>query len=484
MEAKTIVEVNDLVLSFSGNTILDGITFSLYPNEIHVLLGQNGTGKSSIVKILAGQLVPDSGTVLIDGVPLNNSTTRANIHVIYQNISLFPNLTVIENVFFEEPGLFHFGRYSAESYRKLAAELDIDIDPFSYVSDLSSSEKRLVEFMRAIIRKPRILILDEITAFFSINESDKVKNILRLLKGKGTSILYLTHKLQEALEIADRISVIFDKKIVNSLPAESIEEHSIIQMMTGKSYKERYPKIAFPQGEPLLTVQSLTAAVLNDVNFTLHRGEVLGITGIGGAGKTLLGKALIGALPLKSGYVFHELSGSIINSVQQAIRLGIGYISETPFGNIIPEFNAHMNISLPNLPRISPLFIIRHKLENSLQNRLIKKMHLSRRATDKPSKFCSGGEQQKITLSKWLFNNCDIMIIDEPTLYVDIPSKIEVYNLFNTLASQGKGVILLTSDFSEACGMCDRVLVLKRGQIVCEFSRQEASEAAILNCFL
>jgi len=487
MSSKKTIEVSGLHLSYNDNVVLDGLDFDLLENEVHVILGQNATGKSSLVKILSGKLPPDSGNVVVNGRQLYKQPSRSNVkglHVIYQGIYLFPNLTVMENVFFDKQGIFiQNKKHALEEYEKLSGEMDVSIPPDALVSQLSACEKRLVEIMKAYANNPYILILDEVTAFISNNEITKVNKALKKLKKAGSSILYITHKLNDALEIADRISIIYDNRIIKTFPASSETEDSMIKLMTGRSYKERYPKISFPQGGALLSANNITNSVLKGIDFTLHRGEILGITGIGGSGKSMLGRALVGRIPLDDGYVFHEPSGSVITSIAQANKLGVGYLSEEITNNIVPYFNAPKNISLPDLNRISPAFIIESGLEKQLGMLFMNRMHFPQSSTFSPTKYCSGGQQQVIALSKWLFKDCDILIIDEPTQYVDIPSKVGVYNIFNAFVSQNKGMILLTSDLSEACGMCDRTLVLNNGRIVGEFSRKEVNEEKIVESF-
>jgi len=483
MSKECALEIKKLSISFFDNTILEDFDFSLRNGEIHALLGQNATGKSTLVKILAGILEPPSGEIVVNGTAFSSlnikSAKKLGIYAINQSIQLIRNLTAQENVFLQTVGMIYSPRKTKKKFDALKKELHIEVDGQKEASELSAGEKRLVELMRAYVFNPKILILDEPAAYFSFVESDNMHRIIKMMQAKGTSILYITHKIKDALAISDRISVLFDGRITTTFSPGSCKDTDIITMMTGKSHKNRFPKICHITGSELLSAHNLTSDILKDISFSLHEGEILGITGISGSGKTLLARALVGAYNA-DGEVFYHPGGQIIKSEHAASKCGIGYIAEEASQNNIPMFMARMNITLADLGRMCAHGFIRLDSEKDLENRYFHDMNIRNYADDRDTGQYSGGEQQKISLARQFFKDSNVLIVDEPAKFVDIPSKNDIYNLFNQYVSQKKGIIFLSSDFAEVCGMCDRILVLNYGRIVKEFNYYNVREEDVV----
>lgn len=483
-QANEYLEVCDVHLAFAGNMVLKGLNLSIKKGEVHAILGQNATGKSSLVRTLSGQLRLTSGTIKIDDVIYDHTSLinvdRHKIHTINQELNLFDNLNVLENIFIKDYSMFLSATKLKKRYFELQQELNMpDFEPDEKVSNLSIGLRRMVEFMRAYVYDPRLLILDEPEAFISVAESEQMIKIIRMMQNRGTTVLYVSHKISEAIKVADRTSIIYDGINIRTFDSDSLDIASIVDLIAGRSVQMRFPKVSMEIGAPLLSVEDISAVIIKNLSFKLHQKEILGITGISGAGKTLIGKLLVGLLKLDTGHIYFHPSEMTINSVSDAITAGIGYISEESDQNFVPFFNTSRNITLPRLEKISRSGFINEVEESNVGSYYADSLNLRGYMPDKPVCFFSGGEKQKVNLAKMLFSDAHVVVMDEPTKYVDIPSKSDIYNLFSSFVAKGNGIILLSSDFSEICGMCDRILVINSGKLVKEIMRKEADEQKV-----
>lgn len=478
------LEVRDMYLAFAGNMVLKGLNLSVKKGEIHAIMGQNATGKSSLVRTLSGQLRMTSGTIMIDDVVYDHmsliNVERHKIHTINQELNLFENLSVLENIFIRDFDIFLSGSRLRKRYLELQKELNMpDFDPNARVSRLSIGLRRMVEFIRAYVYNPRLLILDEPDAFLSAVESKQMMKIIRMMQKRGTTVLYVSHKITEAVAVAERVSIIYDGINIKTFESDLLGIESIVDLIAGRSVQMRFPKVSMEVGAPLLSVEGVSAALIQDLSFKLHQKEILGITGISGAGKTHIGRLIVGLQKPDKGRIFFHPSETTICSISDAIEAGIGYISEESEKNFVPYFNASRNITLPKLEKICKGSFVNEEDENIVGSYYAKALNLRGYMPDKWVCFYSGGEKQKMNLAKMLFSDTHVMVMDEPTKYVDIPSKSDIYNMFSSYVARGNGIVLLSSDFSEICGMCDRILVINNGKLVKVIHRKEADEQKI-----
>ena len=484
MNPDNVIEVIGLTVALNNSLVLNDFEFSLKKGSFHTLIGQNASGKSTLIKTLMGIISPIAGSIMVNGKDIqtvNTSISTLGMYAMWQDTKLFPNLTIAENAFFCDKSILYSKKKVHNRFEKLATELELDLDSTKLVSETSAVEKQFIELMRAYVQSPKILLLDEFCAFFTQHEIDKALRIIDRLHSQGTSILYITHDINEILTRSDAISILRDGKIISTFRPGELDNKTILELMSGKKLKDRYPKIPTKTSEAIINIHNLCFNNLKNISFTAYRGEILCITGLGGSGKSSIGRLLCGLDKPDSGYVFSFYSNRRITSHTVAFRSRIGYVSEENRKNLVPCFNSDKNLTLPSLDVLNPNFFIDLKHEEYIGNRYRTKLRYSIKNNRILTKHLSGGEQQKLSLSRNFLNDIDLLIIDEPTANVDIPSKTDVYNMLNFFVAKNKCVIILTSDFSEACGICDRVLVLNDGQIVKELTHDAADERVILS---
>lgn len=485
MNKEVLLEVTGIHKRFEDQVVLCGADMNICSGEVHVLLGQNATGKSTLAKIIAGVTAPDEGRVIHGDMDVTGFTKagmlRRGVYTLYQEIHLFENLTVKENVFFDVMPQYYSASAMRTAYQKLADRFGLEIDPDAQLKDIGSGEQRIVEILRAYVNDPKVLVLDEPGIYFSKLDNELFFRIINEFRSAGKGILYITHRIDDALTIADRISVMAEGRIVSTLNSKEFETEKLIRLMSGKNYKNRYPKIAAQKGMPVLQCDHVNARGIHDISFTVYEGEILGITGAVGAGKTCIGKVLSGAQRIKSGQILRYNRPVMIRKPADALGMGIGMLSERFEQNLFLNLSPEKNITITSLNNISGRLWMNSRKEKAVGEKYRKALTIhAQNMRNKIHKF-NGGDKQKVALARHLFDKLDVFIIDEPTKCVDIPSKVDVYNIFNQLVEKKKSIILLTSDFSEACGMCDRILVVNRGQIVGELSRNDATEEKIIS---
>ena len=489
-----VLTVQRVSKSFEGIHALRDISLQIFAGEIHALVGENGAGKSTITKIMTGAVQPDSGKIEICGkdVRHNDPATSRSLGVaaIYQQPSLFPDLTVAENIALSlEMGGSHWRVDWKARHRRadaLLKSLGASIDPRRLARTLSMADQQVVEIAKAIGADARILLMDEPTASLTEVEANRVFQLVRRLKSDGVGIVYISHRLEEILAIADRITVLRDGQSIASRNAADIDRHELIRMMVGRSIESVYPKRDVPIGDVALEVCSLSNhdAGLNNISFSVRRGEIFGLAGLGGSGRTALARTLFGLSPSGSDIL---LSGEPhrIGSPADAICLGIGYLPEDRRQHgVILEMQVAMNISLAALGSISRYGLVNRRGERDLARKYVDLLRIKTSSVFRASGTLSGGNQQKVALARWLAIHPKVMILDEPTQGVDIGSKSEIHQFIVQLAEQGMAIILISSELPEILGMCDRIGVMHDGTLAGILTRPEATQSSIMSLAL
>lgn len=465
--------------SFPGVRALDGVDLELHRGEVLALLGENGAGKSTLIKVLAGACRPDRGAIWIDGQPAHFANPidaqRCGIAVIYQEFNLVPTLTAAENIYlgreqtkngFIRRGLEHRG--AADLFRRVG----VPIDPDALCRHLSVAQQQVVEIAKALSVDARIMVMDEPSATLTTPEVERLFSIIRDLKAHGLAVIYISHRLEEIFKIADRVMVMRDGRHVATRPIQQVNREELIEMMVGRKLENEFPKRHAALGEERLRVQHLSrGGKVRDVSFSIRRGEVLGLTGLVGAGRTETARLIFGADRPDSGII--ELDGRTLRSrsPRDAIQAGIGLLTEDrKTQGLVLGRSVRENFGLPNLPENSRWGFVqqrreRHALESFVDDLRIRVPHLEQLA-----RHLSGGNQQKVVLAKWLQRDCRVIIFDEPTRGVDVGAKYEVYQLINALAAQGKAILMISSELPEVLGLSDRILVMHQGRITGEIT--------------
>ena len=484
------VELLNISKSFGGIVALKNVTLKVRSGEIHALLGENGAGKSTLMKILAGAYSKDSGKVLIDDTEVDIRNThdskKLGIGIIYQEFSLVPALSVAENIFLNQlpaQGMWIRWRDMNSKAESLIKSLGFNIDPSIKVDKLSIAHQQIVEITKALSEKVSVLILDEPSAVIGPHQIRKLFDTLKLLKEEGVAIIYISHHLGEIFQIADRVSVLKDGISSDTLTVSETDEDTIIKLMLGRSLDAMFPTRESVLGEELLKAKAIsTGDKVEEVSLSIKAGEVLGIAGLVGSGRTEMARAIFAADKREKGEVF--LSGKRLNlrSPFDAVKSGIGMVPEDrKKQGIILSFSIKQNISLSDLDRITdPFGFIREQKERNDTLELIGKLSIKALNEKALASTLSGGNQQKVALAKWINRKCKVMIIDEPTRGVDIGAKVEIYHLINDLSRQGIAIIVISSETSELIGICDRILVMRKGRIMGELGKKDFSEEEIL----
>ncbi|HBE79374.1 MAG TPA: sugar ABC transporter ATP-binding protein [Firmicutes bacterium] len=488
-----ILEMRNIHKQFDGNFVLNGASLNLYPGEVHALVGENGAGKSTLMNILAGIYPKDAGEIFLEDKPVEienvKQAQKLGIGYIFQNQSLFYDMDVAENIFInQEPvvklGLIKFVNWNLV-YKKTQTILDylnITVDPKTPVKALSAGTQKFIEIARTIVNKSRIIIMDESTAAFTEQEIGFFYKIIRNLKSMGVSVIYISHRLDELNHIADRITVMREGCTVATIDRNEFDSNRLIKMIIGEKIKDRYPKLKVEIGKEMLIVKGISdGKTLRDISFSVNKGEIVGIAGLKGSGKTTLAKLLCGAEPMTKGNIYIKGKKININNTTDAAGHGLCYIAPNrQEEGLVFEASVEDNIVITNLEGI-----VRHHCLNSKRKRLeaekyIQMIGVKPERPGEKVKNLSGGNQKKVILAKWLFKNSQIMIIHEPTSGIDISSKVDVYNILNELVMSGASIIMISSEIQELLGMCDRILVMYHGRIVKELYRGEASQEQIL----
>lgn len=486
------LEMTGISKSFGVVSVLENVNLNVKPGEIHALLGENGAGKSTLIKILSGVHQRDSGSVVLDGVEIAPKNTHEGqilgINVVYQELSLVNDLSVAENIYLHKLGAnktWMNWKGLIQDAQELLDSLGFKIDASVKVKYLSIVQKQVVEIAKAISEDTKVLVLDEPTTVFDPNDIKKLFAILFKLKASGVSIIYISHHLDEIFTIADSVTVLRDGVDTGSMAVADTNKDGVIRLMIGRELKDLYPKRAIKIGDvPVFEVKNLTAkdTMVHDVSFNVKPGEILGIAGLGGSGRTETAKLIFGADKKKSGTLILEGKEIVTNSPVDAAAYQIGFVSEDrkEEGVFLP-LSIRRNISVTSFDSISSrLGFINVEKEYKKVLGLIEKLNIKTPNSEVNVKNLSGGNQQKVALAKWLSIDSKVIFIDEPTRGVDVGAKIEIYNLINEVAKKGVGVVVISSDMPEIMGISDRILVMYEGTIYGELQKEQFSEENIL----
>jgi len=480
-----LLTLTDIGKQFPGVRALDGVNFDVQAGEVHALLGENGAGKSTLIKIISGVYQPDEGNITLLGqaVDFDSPATaqRNGIATIYQELLLYPELSVAENIFMGHQPRTRLGTLDWWRMRKLAIEqlasLDIhDLDVDQTVGSLSVGNRQRVEIAKALSQSARVLIMDEPTAALTGADVTRLFAIVRLLRERGVGVIYISHRLEEIFELADRVTVLRDGVWVGTRPVADTCEDELINLMVGRTIDDLYPKQATQMGEPILEVDKLSRPPLtHQVSLTLRRGEILGLAGLVGSGRSELAQAIFGITPARSGTI--KCRGEIcdIQTPADAIELGIAYVPEDrSTQGLIRPMSVRENISMVVLKKISGGNLIDHSAERQLAQDNVKKFSIRTSGIEQTADKLSGGNQQKIVLGKWMASDPDILIMDEPTRGIDVGAKAEIHRTMSALAATGMAVLMISSELPEIIGMSDTIAVMREGRLVATFSRGEA----------
>ena len=487
--ANTILSVRDITKDYPGVRAIDHLSFDVEEGEVHALIGENGAGKSTLIKTLSGAITPTSGTIIIKGREFSEMNPKLakeqGIGVIYQEFTLVPGISAAENVFLGEKtskGIFVNIKERERRAKELFDEMHVEIDVSRPVRDLSPACQQIVEIAKAVSRDVKILIMDEPTAPLTVSEVETLFHVVRDLNKKGVTIIYISHRLEELFEIADRVTVMRDGAYVGTERIEDIDRKRLIAMMAGRELKESYPARKVEVGEEVLRVEHLSGNGDRDISFTLHRGEILGFAGLVGAGRTELMRVIYGADSLESGKIFIHGKEVRIRSCSDAIQNGIGYIPEDrkAHGVFLP-MTIKWNTVINNLKTFSNGLFVDTKKENRAAKEYQEKFRIKTPSLEQQVKNLSGGNQQKVVLAKTLAANSEIVIFDEPTRGIDVGAKQEIYKLMNELVEGGKSILMVSSDMPELLGMSDRVVVIYEGEKTGEVAKAEFDQNYILD---
>ena len=488
---KYLLELSGISKSFPGVKALDDVGFNLKAGEVHALLGENGAGKSTLMKIISGIYQRDSGSYRLEGREIDELTPKKaqelGIAIIHQELNMCTDLTVAENMFLGRESHAR-GVIRQREMDRQAAEilktLKIDIDPRTVVKKLPVSKQQMVEIAKALSTNARILIMDEPTSALTDREIAELFRIVRDLRDHGCAIVYISHRLDELKEITDRVSIFRDGRYVATRNFDETTLDEIIAMMVGREIKEKFPHVPVAKGEKILEVSHLDSGMVKDVSFDLYAGEIIGLSGLMGAGRTELVRAIFGADPIENGTI--KLDGEVIHvrhpldAIEHGIVLGP---EDRKKQGLCTELSIRENVGLANLDRICNRWgVVRSGVEKELTRRAIKDLRIKTPSGEQTAKNLSGGNQQKVVLGKWLVRDARVVIFDEPTRGIDVASKVEIYSIMNDLNSRGIGVLFVSSEMPEVMGMSDRILVMCNGRITGNLVSKATTQDEILRC--
>lgn len=486
MQDEFIIQMKNITKRFGGVKALSDVSLNVKKGEIHALIGENGAGKSTLMKILAGAYEKDDGEILIDGkkakITSPKSAINLGVSVIYQEFMLAPDLTVAENIFIDKlagsKALINWKdlkKRAKEQLLKLGFE---DIDPEEEVGNLSVAYQQIVEICKCLARNSKVLVFDEPTAVLTFSETQKLLSIIRNLKDKGVSIIYISHRLEELLEISDHVTVLKDGQYVGTVSTASLNKEELVSMMVGREITQLFPERNAKIGEEILKVENLNAGdMVQNVCFSVKRGEVVGFSGLVGSGRTEAMRAIFGADKRDSGKVIYFGEEVSFKDPKEAILNGFGLLPEDrKKQGLLLEQSIRMNTTLASMFKIKKLGVINHKKEKAYVKDLLASISTKYSSMEDNANSLSGGNQQKIAFAKWLATDCKCIVLDEPTRGVDVGAKTEIYKIINNLAEEGVGVILISSEMAEIIGMCDRAIVMRQGTVAGEVEKSDLTE--------
>lgn len=483
-----LLRIEGIRKTFPGVVALDGVDFDLRRGEVHVLLGENGAGKSTLIKTLSGACTPDAGRILAGGEEVHiksaQDSERLGIATIYQEFVLVPDLSVAENIFLgRQPrrfGMVDRKRMEADA-EELLARVGVNVSPRARVRELGIARRQMVEIAKALSLDARVLIMDEPTAVLTTEEVERLFAIVRQLRADGVGVVFITHHLEEIAALGDRVTVIRDGRTVGQVPASTAEDE-LVRLMVGRPIEQQYPRETAEAGAALLTVEGLTRdGVFHDVSFEVRAGEVVGIAGLVGAGRTEVVRAVFGADPYDEGTV--KAGGAAVkpHDVNAAMAAGIGLVPEDRKGQgLVLDASVEENLGLVTMRQATRAGLVDLGRQREAAARIAKRLGVRMAGPGQQARTLSGGNQQKVVIGKWLLADTRVLILDEPTRGIDVGAKVEIYRLVNELTAAGAAVLMISSDLPEVLGMSDRVLVMAQGRIAGELPAGEATQDAVM----
>jgi ribose transport system ATP-binding protein len=489
---KPLMQMKKISKSFPGVKALQEVDLEAYAGEALALLGENGAGKSTLVKILSGVYKKDAGQILIEEKEVDirgiKEAEELGIAIIHQELSLLRNLTIYENIFLGNEIYNSSTRKLNKSAMKKSAieylrEIGSSLNPETLVKDINVGDMQMVEIVKALSKKSKIIVMDEPTTALTDVETVKLFEVMRKLKSQGIAIIYITHRMDEIFEICDKVEVLRDGKYIGSTDVNQVTKDDLITMMVGRKLEEQFPHIEVPAGEKMIEVKGISYGNrVKNVSFDVKKGEILGLAGLMGAGRTEVAKLIFGEFKKSSGEILIEGKKVEINSPKAAIKAGIAYLSEDrKQEGLNLNMTTGKNMTLCALKQYEKAFLrLDQRQERKIVNQYIDKLSIKTTGPDQMIRNLSGGNQQKVIISKWLLLNPRILIVDEPTRGIDVGAKKEIYDILNKLKQEGKAIIVISSDMPEILGITDRILVMHEGEITGELKRSEASQEAVM----
>ncbi|MGP4069088.1 sugar ABC transporter ATP-binding protein [Halobacillus sp. B29] len=492
MSEQPFVVMNDIDKSFSSNQVLKKVNFSVNPGEVHALMGENGAGKSTLVKILTGIHARDGGSIQVNGEDISFSNPKEaekqGIVVIHQELNIIPHLTVAQNMFlgkeitWRNTGILQKKQMHKQTLENLKRLGVTSIDPNENAGDLSVGKQQMIEIARAISTNAKMIIMDEPTAALTDREIESLFEVIDSLKKQGVSIVYISHRMEEIFRICDRITVLRDGEYIGTEEASNTSFEAIVKMMVGRELGERFPTRDEVNGEVIFQVEHLARSKwFNDVSFDVRAGEILGVAGLMGAGRTEIMETIFGAVKKNKGSIYLNGEPLTVKHPSDAIKAGIGFITEDRKDEgLVLNLSIRENIALSNMKAISNKGWINSTKENDLIDDLMKRLHVRTTGREQEVKSLSGGNQQKVVIAKWLGIQPKVLILDEPTRGVDVGAKKEIYHIMNELTEQGVAIIMVSSELPEVLGISDRIMVIHEGNVSKIFNRGEATQEKIM----
>lgn len=489
MEERNILELKHISKQYTGVKALDDVSISFRRGEVHALMGENGAGKSTLIKTLSGAIQPNDGEIVFEGTTYTHmephQAMELGIHVIYQEFNMMPELSVAENIFMGQQlggGVLFNKSITEERAQKILDGMHVKINAKETVKNLSVANMQLVEIAKALTRDVKVLVMDEPTAPLTDAEVETLFEIVQMLKSKGVTIIYISHRIAEVFQISDRVSVLRDGRFIKTVMTNDVDRDELIRLMVGREVTDTYPKRDFAPGEVVLELRDVCGNGVENVSFAVRSGEIFGLSGLVGAGRTETMRMIFGADPIDSGEVL--LNGQPVHPKHpaEAVKLGIGLIPEDrKQQGLLLDLPIFTNISMATMRDISHFTVVNSRAEKENVNRLVEAVTIKTPSIAQLVRNLSGGNQQKVVLAKWLAANCKVLIFDEPTRGIDVGARHEIYKLMNELCRQGIAIVMISSDMEEILGMSDRIMVLCEGHQAGILEREAFSQETILS---
>lgn len=489
MEERNILELKHISKQYTGVKALDDVSISFRRGEVHALMGENGAGKSTLIKTLSGAIQPNDGEIVFEGTTYTHmephQAMELGIHVIYQEFNMMPELSVAENIFMGQQlggGVLFNKSITEERAQKILDGMHVKINAKETVKNLSVANMQLVEIAKALTRDVKVLVMDEPTAPLTDAEVETLFEIVQMLKSKGVTIIYISRRIAEVFQISDRVSVLRDGRFIKTVMTNEVDRDELIRLMVGREVSDTYPKRDFAPGEVVLELRDVCGNGVENVSFAVRSGEIFGLSGLVGAGRTETMRMIFGADPIDSGEVL--LNGQPVHPKHpaEAVKLGIGLIPEDrKQQGLLLDLPIFTNISMATMRDISHFTVVNSRAEKENVNRLVEAVTIKTPSIAQLVRNLSGGNQQKVVLAKWLAANCKVLIFDEPTRGIDVGARHEIYKLMNELCRQGIAIVMISSDMEEILGMSDRIMVLCEGHQAGILEREAFSQETILS---